>query len=66
MCIRDRTWTGAIAAVSLVLSGAGWLGALRDGLRAVLGAPGGGGNAVTARLRDLGVMVCLLYTSRCV
>lgn len=53
------TWTGAIAAVSLVLSGAGWLGALRDGLRAVLGAPGGGGNAVTARLRDLGVMVAL-------
>lgn len=53
------TWTGAIAAVSLVLSGAGWLGALRDGLRAVFGAPGSGGNAVTARLRDLAVLVAL-------
>jgi membrane protein len=51
--------TGVIAAVTLVLSGLGWVGSLRDGIRAVFGVAGAPGNAVTAKLRDLGVFVLL-------
>lgn len=49
--------TGAIAVGGLLWSGLGWLSALRDGIRAVFGVEGSPGNVVTAKLRDLGVMV---------
>lgn len=53
------TVTGIIGVAGLVLAGLGWLGALRDGIRAVFGVPGEPGNAVMLKLRDLGVMVVL-------
>lgn len=53
------TITGLVGLVGLVLAGLGWLGALRDGIRAVFEAPGQPGNAVMLKLRDLGVMVVL-------
>ncbi len=49
--------TGAIAVGGLLWSGLGWLSAMRDGIRAIFHAEGSPGNAVTAKLRDLGVMV---------
>jgi len=53
------TLTGVIAFVSLVLAGMGWLGAVREGVRAVFGLKGSPGNLVTAKLRDLGVLFTL-------
>jgi membrane protein len=53
------TITGVIAFVSLVLAGMGWLGAVREGIRAVFGAQGALGNLVTTKLRDLGVLCAL-------
>jgi membrane protein len=53
------TITGVIAFVTLVLAGMGWLGAVRDGIRAVFGAHGSLGNLVTTKLRDLGVLFTL-------
>ncbi len=53
------TITGVIAFVSLVLAGMGWLGAVREGIRAVFGVKGSAGNIVTTRLRDLGVLFTL-------
>lgn len=53
------TVTGVIAFVSLVLSGLGWLGAVRDGIRSVFGVEGSGGNLVTNKVRDLGVLLTL-------
>jgi len=53
------TITGVIAFVSLVLAGMGWLGAVREGIRAVFGVQGSAGNVVTAKLRDLGVLFTL-------
>ncbi len=53
------TITGVIAFVSLVLAGMGWLGALREGIRAVFGVQGSVGNLVTTKLRDLGVLFTL-------
>lgn len=50
---------GAVAAVSLVLAAAGWIGSFRDGIRASLGAEGSPGNVLTDRLRDLGVFAGL-------
>lgn len=58
----DRSFlgiTGAIAAVTLVFAGIGWIGSQRDGIRAVFGVPGSPGNPVTNKLRDLGVLVLL-------
>lgn len=47
---------GAVAgAVVLVFTGLGWLDAARQGIRAVFGVPGGG-NPVTGKVRDLGVL----------
>ena len=51
--------TGVIAFVSLVLAGMGWLGAVREGVRAVFGVKGSVGNLITTRLRDLGVLFTL-------
>ncbi len=48
--------TGAVAVAGLLWSGLGWLSAMRDGIRTVFGAEGSPGNAVLAKLRDLGVM----------
>jgi len=53
------TITGIIAFVSLVLAGMGWLGAVREGIRAVFGLEGSPGNLVTTKLRDLGVLFTL-------
>lgn len=53
------TITGVIAFVSLVLAGLGWLGAAREGIRAVFGFQGAGGNLITNKLRDLGVLTTL-------
>jgi membrane protein len=53
------TITGVIAFVTLVLAGMGWLGAVREGIRAVFGARGPLGNLVTTKLRDLGVLCTL-------
>lgn len=50
---------GIVALVSLVLSGIGWIGSFRDGIRASLGAPGSPGNVLTDKLRDLGVFLAL-------
>ena len=53
------TITGVVGFVSLVLAGLGWLGAAREGIRAVFGLPGSGGNLLTNKLRDLGVLFTL-------
>jgi membrane protein len=53
------TITGVIAFVTLVLAGLGWLGAVREGIRAVFGASGPVGNLITSKLRDLGVLFTL-------
>jgi membrane protein len=50
---------GVVGVAVLVWSGLGWLSALRAGLRATLGVEGSPGNAVTAKLRDLGVLVVI-------
>ena len=50
---------GLLGGVFLLWSGLGWLAALRNAFRVILGAPGQPGNAVTDRLRDLGVLVLL-------
>lgn len=50
---------GAVAAVSLILSAAGWIGSFRDGIRASLGAEGSPGNFLTDKLRDLSVFILL-------
>jgi membrane protein len=53
------TITGIIALVTLLISGMGWLGAMRTGIRAVFGADDTPGNFITDKLRDLGVMLSL-------
>lgn len=50
------TITGLVGLAGLLWAGLGWLGALRDGIRAIFGAEGAPGNFVTAKLRDLGVL----------
>ncbi|GAA4110623.1 hypothetical protein GCM10022415_04390 [Knoellia locipacati] len=53
------TITGLVGLAGLLYAGLGWLGALRDGIRTVFGAEGEPGNAITTKLRDLGVLVLL-------
>jgi|SRR4051812_6291448 len=53
------TVTGLVALGALVLAGLGWIGALRDGIRAVFGVEGAPGNIITNKLRDLGVLVTI-------
>jgi membrane protein len=53
------TITGVIALVALVLGGLGWLGATREGVRAVFGVQGSTGNLITNKVRDLGVLFSL-------
>ncbi|GAA1899157.1 YihY/virulence factor BrkB family protein [Lapillicoccus jejuensis] len=50
------TVSGIVGVVGLVLSGVGWVGGLRDGIRTVFGLTGSPGNVVTQKLRDLGVL----------
>ena len=50
------TITGVIAFISLVLAGLGWVGAAREGVRAVFGVQGSAGSLITNKLRDLGVL----------
>ncbi len=51
------TITGIVGFVTLVLAGLGWIGAMRTGIRAIYGLDASPGNAVTTKLRDLGVLV---------
>ncbi len=53
------TITGIVALVTLLMSGMGWLGAVRTGIRAVFGVEETPGNFITDKLRDLGVMLSL-------
>ena len=53
------TITGAISLVVLVFSGLGWLGALREGIRAMFGQPAAEVQRRESRLRDLGVLALL-------
>ena len=53
------TITGVLAFVTLVLAGLGWLGAAREGVRAVFGVKGSGGNLITNKVRDLGLLFSL-------
>lgn len=53
------TITGVIAFVTLVLAGLGGLGAARAGIRAVFGDEGPGGNLITNKARDIGVLCSL-------
>lgn len=48
-----------VSMVGLLIAGLGWLGALREGIRAIFGVDGEPGNPVTTKLRDLLVMVVL-------
>ncbi len=45
--------TGIAGVVGLLLGGLGWLGAIRDGVRAIFGVQGSPGNVVLTKLRDL-------------
>ncbi len=53
------SWAGAVAFVTLLVGGLGWISSLRTGIRAVFGVAGPVGNVVTEKLRDLGVLVLL-------
>ncbi len=57
--VATLTFTGVVAFVSLVLAGLGWLGAAREGIRAVFGARGSAGTLITNKIRDLGVLFTL-------
>lgn len=51
--------TAAVSIGGLLWAGLGWLGALRDGIRAIFHAKGAPGNFFVAKLRDLGVLATL-------
>lgn len=51
--------SGVLAVVGLVVAGVGWLSAMREAIRTIFGVEGAPGNAVVAKLRDLGVMLVL-------
>lgn len=53
------TVTGAVSFVVLIFSGLGFLGALREGIRAMFDLPLLKSNALRSRLRDLGVLALL-------
>lgn len=53
------TITGLVALVTLVLAGLGWLGAIREGIRAVFGVQGTGGGLISNKARDLAVLFTL-------
>ncbi len=51
--------TGAISVVTLLLGGLGWIGALREGVRAVFGEPPRQVNPVKGKLLDIVVLATL-------
>lgn len=51
--------TGVVALLTLLVGGLGWIGSMRDGIRAVMSVAGAPGNAVRTKLRDLGVLTAL-------
>ncbi|EWT05392.1 ribonuclease BN [Intrasporangium chromatireducens Q5-1] len=53
------TITGIVGFVTLLLSGLGWISALRSGIRGIYGLGASPGNFVTAKLRDLAVLFTL-------
>lgn len=53
------SWAGAVAVVTLVFGGLGWIGSLGEGLRAMFGVRVVPGNVVVAKLRDLAVLALL-------
>jgi membrane protein len=53
------TIAGIVSFVTLLWAGLGWVGALRRGIRGVFGLDAAPGNAVLARVRDLGVLLTL-------
>lgn len=53
------TITGLVSLAVLLNSGLGWVGALRTAIRAIFGLDSSPGNAVMAKLRDLGTLVTL-------
>jgi membrane protein len=53
------TVAGAVSAVLMLLSGLGWVDALREGVRAVFGRPVLASGPVTGRLRDVAVLATL-------
>ncbi|ADU47717.1 YihY/virulence factor BrkB family protein [Intrasporangium calvum] len=53
------TITGIVSVVTLLFSGLGWISAMRTGIRGVFGLDASPGSFVTAKLRDLGVLLTL-------
>ncbi|GAA6527702.1 YihY/virulence factor BrkB family protein [Intrasporangium sp. DVR] len=53
------TITGVVSLATLLFSGLGWISALRTGIRGVFGLDASPGNFLTAKLRDLGVLLTL-------
>ncbi|HEY7717334.1 MAG TPA: YihY/virulence factor BrkB family protein [Pedococcus sp.] len=53
---QTLTVSGIVSLVLLLVAGLGWLGALRDAIRAVFRVEGRPGNFATQKLRDVGVM----------
>ncbi len=51
--------TGIVAVVTLVMSGLGWSGALREGIRAIFSVSDKPGNPALVKLRELAVMAVL-------
>jgi len=51
--------TGVIAFAGLLFTGLGWLGAMREGVRAMFGQGPAEGNVVGTKARDLVVLVCV-------
>ena len=50
-------WTGAIAAVGLLLTALGWLASGRDAVRTMFGLPAASTNLLLLKLKDLGLAV---------
>lgn len=55
----DLTIAGIIGLAGFLFTGLGWLGAMREGVRAMFGQPVLQGNPVATKLRDLGVLVTI-------
>ncbi len=53
------SWAGALAVITLVLGGLGWIGSLREALRAMFGASCAAGHVVLVKARDLAVLALL-------
>jgi membrane protein len=58
----ELTIAGVIGLVGLLLTGLGWLDAIREGIRAMFGQPVWEGNAVVTKLRDVAVLATLGVT----